>query len=95
MKKLSDLEFYSLADAKKNFSNVINLSEKNEVVITKNGKPVSVIIDYKKFVSLMDFISSVWELYLVDIGQKEGFGKLSSVSIEDLFIDTEEKNQEV
>jgi len=95
MKKLSDLEFYSLAEAKKNFSNVINLSEKNEVVITKNGKPVSVIIDYKKFVSLMDFISGVWELYLVDIGQKEGFGKLSSVSIEDLFIDTEEKNQEV
>ncbi|HPV63385.1 MAG TPA: type II toxin-antitoxin system prevent-host-death family antitoxin, partial [Fervidobacterium sp.] len=39
-------EFYSLADAKAKFSKVIEDSISEDIVITKNGKPVSVVMNY-------------------------------------------------
>ncbi|MDI3471859.1 MAG: hypothetical protein PWQ20_290 [Thermotogaceae bacterium] len=69
--KISDLEFYSLAEAKKNFAKVVKKSETNDVVITRNGKPSVVMVNYSKYVKLMDFISNVYELYLIDVGEKE------------------------
>lgn len=69
--KISDLEFYSLADAKKNFARVVKKSETNDIVITRNGKPSVVMVNYSKYVKLMDFISSVYELYLIDVGEED------------------------
>lgn len=69
--KISDLEFYSIADAKKNFAKVVKKAESIDVVITRNGKPSVVMVDYLKYVKLIDFISHVYELYLIDVGEEE------------------------
>ena len=42
---------YSIAEAKKNFSKIIKASEekKQEIIITRRGNPVSVIIPYQEY----------------------------------------------
>lgn len=68
---MSDLKFYSVADAKKYFTKVVKEAEDSDLVITRNGKPSVVMMDYSKYVKLTDFISHVYELYLVDVGEDE------------------------
>lgn len=76
------VEFYSLADAKAKFSKVVEDSEKMDIVVTKNGKPVSVVINYDRYNKILDFIDRVWELYLLDIGDPSLFKDLN---VDDLF----------
>ncbi|MBO8160574.1 MAG: type II toxin-antitoxin system Phd/YefM family antitoxin [Thermosipho sp. (in: Bacteria)] len=68
--------FYSLAEAKAKFSKVIDKSSNNDVVITKNGHPVSVILSYEKYSKIINFMDKVWELYLLDVGDPSLFGDL-------------------
>ncbi|MGB9614268.1 MAG: type II toxin-antitoxin system Phd/YefM family antitoxin [Fervidobacterium sp.] len=75
-------EFYSLADAKARFSEIVDKSEKIDVIITKNGKPTSVVIGYEKYNKILDFIDKVWDLYLLDLGDPSFFKDLK---LEDLF----------
>ncbi|MEN3042060.1 MAG: type II toxin-antitoxin system Phd/YefM family antitoxin [Fervidobacterium sp.] len=72
------VEFYSLADAKAKFSKVIEDSEEIDIVITKNGRPVSVIVNYDKYNRILDFIDKVWELYLLDVGDPSLFKELNA-----------------
>ncbi|MBO8139840.1 MAG: type II toxin-antitoxin system Phd/YefM family antitoxin [Thermosipho sp. (in: Bacteria)] len=74
--------FFSLAEAKAKFSKVIEESEKDDVVITKNGHPTSVIINYEKYLKILNFLDKVWDLYLLDVGDPSLFGKLN---IKDIF----------
>ncbi|SHH16970.1 type II toxin-antitoxin system Phd/YefM family antitoxin [Thermosipho atlanticus] len=79
--------FYSLAEAKAKFSKVIEDSIRNDVIITKNGHPTSVILNYEKYLKIINFIDKVWDLYLLEIGDPSLFGKLN---INDLFEDINE-----
>lgn len=95
MKSLSGMVFYSLADAKKEFSNVINQSRLKDIIITKNGKPVSVIVDYEKYTNMMEFVSKMYDLYLVDLGSKDEFAAINGLSVEDILNSDDENDQEV
>jgi prevent-host-death family protein len=94
LRKLSDLEFYSLADAKKEFSEVIQKIKEQEIVITKNGKPVAMIVDYRKFVKVMDFLSEVYDLFLMDVGLSESGYPIEKRTIEELLINTKEVTED-
>jgi len=95
MKRLSDLHFLSIAEAKKNFSEAVNLSQQNDVVVTRNGRPTSVLLGYDRFVKVMDFLSQVYELYLLDVGAQGGPGALDVKGIESLLVNMEDDHQEV
>lgn len=77
-----NLEFYSLADAKAKFSKVIEDSKAHDVVITRNGKPISVIVNYDRYSKILEFIDKVWDLYLLDLGDPSLF---QGLKIEDIF----------
>ncbi|HOJ94103.1 MAG TPA: type II toxin-antitoxin system Phd/YefM family antitoxin [Fervidobacterium nodosum] len=81
-------DFYSLADAKAKFSEVVEISENVDVIITKNGKPAAVIINYDKYNKILDFIDKVWDLYLLDLGDPSVFKDLK---LEDIFDNNEKK----
>ncbi|MCX7653142.1 MAG: type II toxin-antitoxin system Phd/YefM family antitoxin [Fervidobacterium sp.] len=85
------VEFYSLADAKAKFSKVIEDSEGIDIVITKNGRPVSVIINYDKYNKILDFIDKVWELYLLDVGDPSLFKELN---VDNLFKNISDNSSE-
>ena len=68
--KLHELKFYSIADAKAHFSQVVDESHSTDVIITKNGVPTSVVIDYKKYIAINRFIEQTRDLYLMDVGEE-------------------------
>ncbi|HPJ87852.1 MAG TPA: type II toxin-antitoxin system Phd/YefM family antitoxin [Thermotogota bacterium] len=92
MRKFSEMEFYSLADAKKKFSTVVNDCKEKEIIVTKNGKPVSVMMDYERYMKLMDFLSKVKDLYLMELSDDKDISLIKNLNL-DYFID--ENNQEV
>lgn len=63
-----DSKFYNLAEAKARFSKVVEEAKNKDVIVTKNGIPVVVIIDYSKYLSMMKFLEEVLDVYLLDIG---------------------------
>lgn len=75
---LKDYSFYSLADAKARFSQVVDeIEEENKsIIITKNGVPKAVIINYEKFVKLMDFIDEIRDLSLFEIEDIEEYKRI-------------------
>jgi prevent-host-death family protein len=73
---LSDAEFYSIAEAKAKFSKVIDDSKDHDVIITKNGIPISVVMNYDKFVKLMEFVEEIKDLSLFDL---EDFDKFKEI----------------
>lgn len=73
---LSDAEFYSIAEAKAKFSKVIDDSKNHDVIITKNGIPISVVMNYDKFVKLMEFVEEIKDLSLFDL---EDFDKFKDI----------------
>lgn len=85
-------EFYSLAEAKAKFSQVVEDSQLKDVVVTKNGKPVAVVLSYDLYSKLMVFLDKVWDLYLLDVGEPSVFGELS---IENFLNDTEDPRNDV
>ena len=62
------LKFRSLADAKAKFSQVVEEAKEGDVVVTKNGVPAVVVMDYGKYVKIMKFLDEVRDVYLLDIG---------------------------
>jgi len=68
--RLHELKFYSIADAKAHFSQVVDESHSTDVIITKNGVPVAVVIDYEKYVAVNKFIEQTRDLYLMDAGEE-------------------------
>ncbi len=83
--KLERLKFSSLADAKAKFSKVVEEAKNGEIVVTKNGVPAVVIMDYERYVKIMSFIDEVRDLYLMDVGD---LGVLKEIEID--FEDIEE-----
>ena len=83
--KLERLKFSSLADAKAKFSRVVEEAKNGEIVVTKNGVPAVVVMDYDRYVKIMKFLDEVRDLYLLDTGD---LGILKSVEID--FEDFEE-----
>ncbi|PLV59988.1 type II toxin-antitoxin system Phd/YefM family antitoxin [Thermotoga sp. KOL6] len=73
---LNDLLFYSLAEAKAKFSQVVEEAKKKDVVVTKNGVPAVVIIEYDKYRKLMEFLEEILDSYLLDIGNVEKYLEL-------------------
>ncbi len=65
---IESITFRSLADAKAKFSKVVEESKTWDIIITKNGVPVVVIMDYEKYVKIMKFVDEVRDLYLLDLG---------------------------
>jgi len=70
--RLKNLIFKSLADAKAHFSEVVDTAAggKHDVVITKNGVPRAALISYEKYTKMLNFLSTAYELYLMDAGEK-------------------------
>lgn len=73
---LSDAEFYSIAEAKAKFSKVIDDSKGHDIIITRNGIPISVVINYDKFVKIMEFVEEIKDLSLFDV---EDFDKFKDI----------------
>ena len=65
---LGELRFYSVAEAKTKLSKLISTLEKGDAVITKNGIPVAAVVDYERYVKMMDFLERTKDLYLLDVG---------------------------
>ncbi len=95
MRRINEMAFYSIADAKKNFSSVVKATKEKEVIVTKNGKPVSVVVDYERFMKLMDFLFKVKDLYLMELGSKDGFDELKELTMDFFIEDSGENSQEV
>ncbi|AEH51065.1 type II toxin-antitoxin system Phd/YefM family antitoxin [Pseudothermotoga thermarum] len=72
-----EIEFYSVAEAKAKLSQLVNLTKNKDVVITKNGHPAAVLMDYERFKKISKFIDDLYELYLLEIGDPSCFGKVS------------------
>ncbi|PZC52641.1 type II toxin-antitoxin system Phd/YefM family antitoxin [Mesotoga sp. TolDC] len=85
MSRLHELSFFSLAEAKAHFSKVVDDCEKADIIITKNGLPKAVVMDYDKYVLLNRFLERVHDLYLMDAGDEA-----MDVEIEDLIVEVDD-----
>jgi len=85
LSKLHELSFYSLAEAKAHFSKVVDDCEKADIIITKNGLPKAVMMDYDKYVLLNRFLERVYDLYLMDAGDEA-----MDVEIKDLIVQVDD-----
>ena len=95
MRRFSEIDCYSLADAKKKFSTVINESANHEIIVTKNGKPVSVVMDYSRYMRLMDFLAKVKDLYLLEMSDDEDVKLIKELNLDFFIEDSKDNNQEV
>ncbi|HCZ07323.1 MAG TPA: type II toxin-antitoxin system Phd/YefM family antitoxin [Thermotogae bacterium] len=68
MPRIEDLKFYSLAEAKAKFSQVVEEASDSDVVVTKNGILVVVIVDYSKYLEMSRFLEDVHDVFLLDMG---------------------------
>jgi prevent-host-death family protein len=73
---LKDFTFYSLAEAKAKLSQVVDEVENKDIVITKNGVPKVVLLDYDKFVKLMDFVDEIRDISLFEIENVEEYQRI-------------------
>ncbi|ODN31010.1 type II toxin-antitoxin system Phd/YefM family antitoxin [Fervidobacterium thailandense] len=79
--------FYPVAEVKAKLSEVLDQVDGADVVITRNGRPVAVMLSYPLYERLMDFIDKVWDLYLLDVGDPSIFKDLK---LDELFNDFDE-----
>jgi prevent-host-death family protein len=93
LRRFSEIDFYSLADAKKKFSTVINKSANREIIVTKNGKPVSVVMDYSRYMKLMDFLAKVKDL--LEMSDDEDVKLIKELNLDFFIDDSKDNNQEV
>ncbi len=68
---LGRLKFYSVAEAKAELSRVLSSLKENDVVVTKNGVPIAAVVEYDKYVKMIDFLEKIKDLYLLDIGRSD------------------------
>lgn len=95
VRKLRDLSFVPLADAKKEFSAVVQSSQEEEIIITKNGKPVSALMSYHRYVQIMEFLNEIYDLYLMDVGSDSDSILVRKRSLDELLVDMNQSDQEV
>ncbi len=72
-----ELEFFSVAQAKANLSHILSLTKSKDIVITKNGQPEAVLINYERFKRMNKFMDDLYELYLLEVGDPSQFGKVN------------------
>lgn len=70
---LDDINFYSVAQAKAKFSEVIDKSKSSDIIITKNGKPESMVVNYEKYNNILKFIDEIKDLSLLEIDDLEEY----------------------
>ncbi|MCD6448999.1 MAG: type II toxin-antitoxin system Phd/YefM family antitoxin [Thermotogaceae bacterium] len=70
------IKFSSLADAKAKFSKIVEEARTKDVIVTKNGVPVVVIIDFEKYTKIMKFLDETRDLYLLDLGDVSSVKKV-------------------
>jgi prevent-host-death family protein len=70
---LDNINFYSIAQAKAKFSEMIEKSQKSDIIITKNGKPESMIVNYEKYNNMLKFIEEIKDLSLLEIDDLEEY----------------------
>lgn len=85
--RLHELKFCSIADAKAHFSQVVDESHSTDVIITKNGVPVAVVMGYEKYIAVNKFIDQTWDLYLMDAGEKA-----LNLKFEDILVQLDENS---
>ncbi len=68
-----NIKFYHVAGAKANLSKVLDELVDHDVIITKNGTPKAVLMDYERYTKLMKFYDEVRDLYLLEIGDPSLF----------------------
>lgn len=73
---LDDINFYSVANAKAKFSEVIEKSKKTDIIITKNGKPEAIIINYEKYNNISKFIEEIKDLSFLEIDDLDEYKNL-------------------
>ena len=73
----NQVEFFSLADAKARLSEALKKVQQRDVVITKNGVPAAVLIDYERYRKIMSFLDQVYDLYLLEVGDPSAHGMIS------------------
>lgn len=76
---------FFLAEAKTHFSKVVDDCEKADIIITKNGLPKAVVMDYRKYVLFNRFLERVYDLYLMDAGDEA-----MDVEIKDLIVQVDD-----
>ncbi len=76
---LGKLKFYSVAEAKAELSRVLSSLKENDVVVTKNGVPIAAVVEYEKYVKMVDFLEKIKDLYLLDIGRSEMSDPLENI----------------
>ncbi len=70
---IEKIKFSNLADAKAKFSKIVEEAKEKDIIVTKNGVPAVVIVDFEKYTKIMKFLDEARDLYLLD------FGDISSV----------------
>ncbi len=70
---LDEINFYSVAQAKAKFSQVIENSKKSDIIITKNGKPEAMLVNYEKYNNILKFIDEIKDLSLLEIEDIEEY----------------------
>lgn len=73
---MSNLEFFSIAETKAKLSSIVEKSKTKEVIITKNGKPEVVLINYEKFINFMSFIEEIKDLSLLEIEDIDSYKEI-------------------
>ncbi|MGJ8454393.1 type II toxin-antitoxin system Phd/YefM family antitoxin [Pseudothermotoga sp. U03pept] len=76
MRKNNEI-FYSLAEAKAKFSEVVKMVRSSDVLITKNGKPCVVMIDYERYKRMTKLIDDLYDLYLLEVGDPSKFDEVN------------------
>lgn len=73
----NQIEFFNLADAKAKLSEVLKRTQERDIVITKNGVPAAVLINYGRYRRIMNFLDQVYDLYLLEVGDPSLHAELS------------------
>lgn len=66
---LNKLKFYSVAESKAELSKLLLEAKIQDIVITKNGIPRATVMDYERYVKIMDFLEQVKDIYMLDVGE--------------------------
>lgn len=68
--------FYSLAEAKAKLSEVVKKARQSDVLITKNGTPCVVLMNYERYKKMTKLLDDLYDLYLLEIGDPSRFGQI-------------------
>jgi len=73
---IEKIKFSSLADAKAKFSKIVQEAKEKDIIVTKNGIPAVVVVDFEKYSKIMKFLDETRDLYLLDYGDVSNVKKI-------------------